>query len=420
MMPEELLRIVDVIHREKEIDKEVIFQGIEAALAHVSKKSSTDEIEVSINRDTGTLSARDKGTGEPVTIELGRIAAQSAKQIIFQKIREAEADIIHQEFVNRNNSIANGIVQRFEGSSLIVNLGKTEGILPRDEQVKGENYKIGDRIRAYILSVDKSGARVQIILSRKNPLFVQKLFEFEVPEIAEKFIQIKAMAREAGYRTKLAVISTEAKIDCVGACVGVRGSRIKNIIEELNGEKIDIIRWNDSIELLVMNALKPAEISGISLDKESRRATVLVADDQLSLAIGKRGQNVRLATRLTGWDIDIVTESQEMAKEEHAMKELTAVPEIGTEWAEKLFEAGYATLADIVSRGQEALGQVEGISLALAEQIFTGASLLQQKQAATPDVPTPAPPESATPEPSAPETPEPESPGPATPEEATS
>lgn len=242
--------------------------------------------------------------------ELGRITAQTAKQVIIQKIREAERDVIYEDFTGRKGSIVSGTVQRFEGSAIIVNLGKTEGILQKSEQIADEHYNVGERIRAIVLDVKKTGSRVRILLSRSHPDFVYRLFELEVPEIAEGTIEIKALAREPGHRTKIAVISSDPNVDSVGACVGIRGARIKNIVDELNGEKIDIIRWSDDPGLLLPNALKPAEVSGIMLSSENKVATIVVPNEQLSLAIGKRGQNVRLASRLTFWDIDIITESE--------------------------------------------------------------------------------------------------------------
>jgi N utilization substance protein A len=241
---------------------------------------------------------------------LGRIFAQTVKQAIQQKLREAERDVLYVDFEQKQGDIVSGSIQRFEGDTVIVNLGKVEGILPKSEKVRGENYHIGERLRALVLEVKKSGPKVKVILSRAHKDLVRRLFHLEVPEISEKIIEIRKVEREPGYRTKLAVTSTDPKIDCVGACVGVRGTRIKSIIDELNGEKIDIIRWNDDPEILITNALKPATISQIELDHGNRKALVLVEEDQLSLAIGRKGQNVRLASKLCGWDIDIMTRAE--------------------------------------------------------------------------------------------------------------
>ena len=311
MDKESLLRLVDSLHRDKEIAKDIVFQGIEAALTTAARKhfKSQNAISIQIDRNTGEIVAME-GDHKIDPSELGRVTAQTAKQVIIQKIREAERDVIYEDFTSRKGSIVFGTVQRLEGSTIIVNLGKTEGILNKMEQVPGDHYNPSERIRAIVLDVKKIGTRVRILLSRTHPDFVRRLFELEVPEIAEATIEIKALAREPGHRTKIAVTSTDANVDCVGACVGVRGSRIKNIVDELNGEKIDIIRWSAEPEVLLPNALKPAEVSGIILSAGNQVATIVVPNDQLSLAIGKRGQNVRLASRLTAWDIDIITESE--------------------------------------------------------------------------------------------------------------
>ena len=240
-------------------------------------------------------------------VDLGRIGAQTAKQVMIQRIREAEQDVVLHQYSDKVGQMVAGIVQRVEGGNIIVNLGRGEGILPRSETVRGESYSVGDRIKALITEVKRVGLRVRIILSRTHPDLVRRLFEIEVPEIGDGVIEIKRVAREPGYRTKIAVSSFDLRVDCIGACVGIRGTRIKSITEELNGEKIDIIRWNDSIEVLIMNALRPAEISNIELDGESHTATVFVTEDQLSLAIGRKGQNVRLASKLTGWEINLVS-----------------------------------------------------------------------------------------------------------------
>lgn len=329
MDKENLLRLVDSLHRDKEIAKEVVFQGIEAALITAAKKHfrSQEAVSIQIDRKTGEIVAME-GDRKIDPSELGRITAQTAKQVIIQKIREAERDVIFEDFCKRKGVIVSGKVQRFEGATMIVNLGKTEGVLQKSEQTANEHYTIGERVRAVILDVKKVGTRVKITLSRTHPDFVRKLFELEVPEIAENTIEIKALAREAGQRTKIAVASSDANVDCVGACVGMRGSRIKNIVDELNGEKIDIIRWSEEPELLLPNALKPAEVSGIILSPENRTATIVVPNDQLSLAIGKRGQNVRLASRLTEWNIDIITDAEFEKRQKDGDVELAEVADI--------------------------------------------------------------------------------------------
>jgi N utilization substance protein A len=306
----EILRLVDTLHRDKDIDKEVIFQGIEAALLTAVKKKlgESETLQVVIDRVTGETTVRD-GQEEIPLDDIGRIAAMTGKQVLFQKIREAERDKIYAEYEEKLERLVTGVVQRTEGPNLIINLGRVEGILPRSEQAPGEKFRVGERIKVLVKDLKKNTSRVKITLSRTSPLLVRALFELEVPEIAEKVIEIMDIVREPGYRTKIAVTTYDHNVDCVGACVGVRGSRIKNIVDELFGEKIDIVRWNDSIEVLIMNALKPAEISSMDLDFDAKKALVYVKPDQQSLAIGKRGQNVRLASKLSKWELDIVTVS---------------------------------------------------------------------------------------------------------------
>ena len=304
-----MLRLVDMLHKDKDINKDIVFQGIESALESATKKHLKTEsnISIKIDRETGGIVAL-QGDQEVDLSDLGRITAQTAKQVIIQKIREAERDVLFDEYSSRKGTIVSGTVQRFEGSNIVVNLSKIEGYLPKVEQISNEHYRTGERIRSLVFEVKKLGNKVRILLSRTHPRFVRQLFELEVPEIMEESIKIKGLVREAGFRTKIAVYSEDPNIDCVGACVGVRGTRIKSIVDELNGEKIDIIRWDEEPEVFIPNTLKPAEVTGILLSPENQVATVVVPDDQLSLAIGKRGQNVRLASKLAGWDIDIITE----------------------------------------------------------------------------------------------------------------
>ena len=315
MNNEDVLRMIDVIHRDKDIPKEVIFEALEQAIAAAVRKriGAGDDLIVSIDRPTGEVSIEDdEGEYEFELDQLGRIAAQAFKQVMMQKLREGERDVLFDEFETRVGQLVNGTVQRFDGDNLVVNLGRTEAYLPREERVRGETFSPGDRIRAIVLEVSKDGPRIRILVSRAHPDLVRRLFELEVPEIADEIIEIKRVVREPGYRTKMAVISQDPKIDCIGACVGVRGSRIKAVIDELRGERIDIIRWSDSLETLIMNGLKPAVIhlDNIYADVDSHTAVVIVDEDQQSLAIGKKGQNVRLASRLCGWDIDIKTRAE--------------------------------------------------------------------------------------------------------------
>lgn len=308
-MSDEILRLVDTIHRSKEIEKEIIFLGIEAALLSAVRKktgSESEETRVVIDRNTGETRAYE-GEDEIGIQDLGRLAAMSGKQVLFQKIREAERDRIYEEYEEKAGKLVSGVVQRVEGPNLIVNLGRVEGILPRSEQAPGEKFRVGERIKVLVKEIRKNTNRVKITLSRTDKAIVRALFELEVPEVADKVIEIVEIAREPGYRTKIAVTTYDHNVDCVGACVGVRGSRIKNIVDELNGEKIDIVRWNDSQEVYIMNSMKPAMVNAIELDFDTKHAKVFVEEDQLSLAIGRRGQNVRLASRLTNWAIDLVT-----------------------------------------------------------------------------------------------------------------
>jgi N utilization substance protein A len=312
----ELLRIVDTLHRDKDIDKEVLFEAIESALLSAARKKFGEQnaLTLRIDRESGKVVSYDAEGNELHLQDLGRIAAQTAKQVILQKIREAERDVIFTEYDRYQRSIVPGQVVRIEGTTLVVRLGSRdrgpEGYLPKHEQVRGEQYRIGDQALCYVVEVRKTGPKVRIILSRSHPDLIRRLFEREVPEIAEGMVEVKKLVREAGYKTKVAVISLDPKIDPVGACIGVRGARIKTIIDELGGERIDIIPFSDQPETLIMNALKPAEINRIDLFPETGKALVIVDEDQLSLAIGKKGANVRLAAKLCGWDIDIMTEEE--------------------------------------------------------------------------------------------------------------
>jgi N utilization substance protein A len=359
----ELLRVVDLMHREKSISKEVIFEGIEAAVQLATEKHYGDEegILVTIDRDSGVIHAR---RGEEVIDPelLGRIAAQSAKQVMIQKIREAECNATFDEFAAMKGDLVHGTVQRFEGGAATVSLGKSEAILPRGEQIPGETHHVGERVKAVILDVRKVGQRVKIILSRTHPDFVRRLFENEIPEIADRTIEIKALAREAGYRAKIAVSSIDLKVDCVGACVGVRGSRIKNIVDELGGERIDIVRWNDSLQVMIPNALQPATIEEVFLYPRLGRAIVLVKEDQLSLAIGRRGQNVRLASKLVGWDIEIMTHDELNEGIERAENWFRQIPEVTDELVEVFIEEGFLSYDDLTFLEAAQLAELAGVT----------------------------------------------------------
>ncbi len=371
-MNQELLRIVDSIARDKNIDKESIFVDIEASLLSAARKfyGEADDVNCTIDRMSGDIEVSKDGTLIDYR-EFGRIAAQTAKQVLIQKIRENERTSIYDEYAERKGQIITGSVSRFEGGALIVNVGRSEGFLPKSEQIPGETHNTGERIRCLVLDVRDAGSQVKIILSRSHPDFIRRLFELEVPEVQEKVIEVKALAREAGYRTKIAVTSIDTKVDAVGACVGVRGSRIKNIVDELGGEKIDIVRWNESSQILITNALKPAEIVETSLNFELNRATVVVNDDQLSLAIGKRGQNVRLAARLTGWDVDILTPKEYNKGLEDMEKSLKAVEGVTEQMLDRMVALGIINLLDIEEVGTEPLVKELEIPQELAEKILS-------------------------------------------------
>jgi N utilization substance protein A len=374
-MNQELLRIVDSIARDKNIDKESIFLDIEGALLAAARKfyGEAEDVQCTIDRGTGEIQVL-KGETLIDYREFGRIAAQTAKQVLIQKLREDERGSILDEYADRKGQIITGSVTRFEGGALIVNIGRTEGFMPRTEQIPGETHNPGERIRCLILDVRDAGNQVKIILSRSHPDFIRRLFELEVPEVQEKVIEIRALAREAGYRTKIAVTSIDTKVDAVGACVGVRGSRIKNIVDELGGEKIDIVRWNESSQILITNALKPAEIVETSLNFELNRATVVVNDDQLSLAIGKRGQNVRLAARLTGWDIDILTPPEYNKGLEDLEKSLKAIEGVDETLLDRMVAMGLINLLDVEEVGADPLVKELEVAQELAEKIVNKAA----------------------------------------------
>ncbi|MGO9465120.1 MAG: transcription termination factor NusA [Isosphaeraceae bacterium] len=381
-MSVDLVRIVDSIHRDKNISKDILFEGIQSALTTAARKHYPEaaEIEVRIDPDSGAIDATKDGVKmDPA--ELGRIAAQTAKQVIIQKIREAERDSLFDEFEDQRGDLVTGTVQRFEGGAVIVNLGKTDAILPRSEQIPGESYHPNERIRAIILDVRKVGQRVKIILSRTHTDFVRRLFELEIPEIADQIIAIRALAREAGYRSKVAVTSIDTKVDAVGACVGVRGTRIKNIVDELGGERIDIVRWNESLQVLIPNALQPAEIDEVMLCHLLGRAIVLVRDDQLSLAIGRRGQNVRLASKLVGWDIEIMTAEELDEVIEKAVKAFEKIEVVDVELAERLVEQGILSYDDLsVMEISDLVNTIEGLTEEQAVQIVTQAETFAEAQ----------------------------------------
>jgi N utilization substance protein A len=394
-MNQELLRIVENIAKDKNIDKESIYQDLESAMVSAARKhfgvqpNSGVEIAVTIDRTTGAIRAF-KDDVEIDIRQLGRIPAQTAKQVMIQKIKADERDSIYAEYVQRKGEIVNGVVGRFEGGTLIVNLeNRVEAIMPKSEQITGESHHPSERVRAMILDVRESASQVKIVLSRTHPDFIRRLFDLEVPEVAEGIIEIKSLAREAGYRTKIAVDTLDDKVDPVGACVGVRGSRIRNIVDELGGEKIDIVRWSDSSQVLIQNALMPAKVSEIAICFELGRATVVVTEDQLSLAIGKHGQNVRLAARLTGWDIDILTPNEYNKEVDRMASCVKEVEGVDDRFIDKLLALGIISVLDLEEVGAEPLIEELQVDPVLAQRVISTAEEAAKK-AASEDAPTQA------------------------------
>ncbi len=365
-MSQELLNTLEYIEKEKSIKKEVLLEALRAALLSACRKtfSSPDEIDVQINPRTGDIQLFEKGK-EVFNADFGRIAAQTAKQVIIQKIREAERESVYNEFTKKEGDISTGTVHWIDHKRIIVDLGKTEGILPAREQSPNDEYRQGDTIKVYVLEVKRTERGPEVIVSRAHANFVKKLFELEVPEIHDKIVEIKSIAREVGSRTKIAVVSHDAKVDCVGSCVGMRGQRVKNIVREVGGEKIDIVRWNEDPEAYIRSALSPAELAEIKLNREAKSAEIFVAEDQLSLAIGKKGQNVRLASKLVGWTLDIRSTSQKIP--------LSSLKGVGEKTEELLRAAGITSVKDLLKSSPGELAKIEGIGLKTAEKIIHAA-----------------------------------------------
>ncbi len=367
MNGDEIKRIVDAIHRDKSIDKEIVFEGIEQAILSAARKHFSEEevLDVRIDRDTGEPSLTcDGALLEPDLIGdlLGRISAQTAKQVMIQRIREAERDAHYDQYLDLKSQLVTGAVTRVDRGTVIVNLGKVEAILPRSEQINKESYRVGDRVRAIVLDVKKAGSRVRVILSRTHADFVRRLFEVEIPEVNDRIIETRSIARDAGHRSKVAVSSYDTTIDCVGACVGVRGARIRGIVEELNGERIDIVRWNDSLQLLVPNALQPAEVEDVILCPMLGKVIILVREDQLSLAIGRRGQNVRLASKLCGWDINVMTQESLDEQLDISIEAFSVVPKMPSELVENLVSQGFFTFDDLSVIEPDDLLEMSGLT----------------------------------------------------------
>ena len=413
----DIKRVVEQISREKGINVEVLIKALEEALRSAAKKKfgnkvdieaqyyeETGEIEVfqfkevvetltepeiQISLEEGRELDPDCQVGDSLGTKMdattfGRIAAQSAKQVIIQKMKDAERDVVYSSFIDRKGDIVNGIVQRVDRGDIIVNLGHTEGVLPNREQVPRESYRRGDRIRALILDVLHESRGPQILLSRTHPDFLVHLFKTEVPEISEGIVEIKGAAREPGVRAKFAVASNDSDIDPVGACVGMKGSRVQNVVQELRGEKIDIIPWHVDAAKFVCNALAPAEISRVIIDEENGSMEVIVPDDFLSVAIGKRGQNVRLASKLTGWHLDVNSESKYSEAMKSGYDSLVALPGVGISMADSLFEKGLYSAEELIKVSVDDLTQIRGIGEEKAAALIENAQnyLAEVKQAA--------------------------------------
>jgi len=367
----EIIATIEAIERDKKVDRafmvETLRNGILSAIHKMIKTDDVDLYDVVIDPQTLSITIK-KGDEEVADTKFSRIAAQAAKQVIMYQLREAEREALYQEYQAKVGDIISGEVHRVEGYNIIVYLGEVEAILPRREQIRGEDYRQGELIKAFIVEVRKTNRGPDIILSRSHPAFVKRLFELEVPEISEGIVEIKLVSREAGARTKIAVFSQDEKIDCVGSCVGMRGQRVKNIVDELGGEKIDIIRWSSDIEIFIRNSLAPAELTKIILnEKEGERpsAEVLVKDDQLSLAIGKKGQNIRLASKLTGYHLDVRSTIQKIP-----LGELAGV---GPKTEGLLKAQGINSVKDLLKLSSEDLQKIEGVGKKTAEKIMESA-----------------------------------------------
>ena len=415
MLPD-LNRVIEQVSKEKSIDRDIIVKALEEAMRSAAKKTFGHEktIEAKFNPDLGevelfeikTVVEHVEDPENQVTLEvarakmdpeaeigdellaklppekLGRIAAQAAKQNINQRVRDAERDVIYNEFKGRKGELFSGIVQRFERKNIIVNLGRTDAILPEKEQIPRERYRQGDRIRAYILDVELTGKGPQIVLSRTHPVLLVKLFEQEVPEIYEGIVEVKGAAREPGGRAKIAVTSHDRDVDPVGACVGMRGTRVQAVVQELRGERIDIVPWRSDPAEYVCRALAPATVSKILMDEDGRAMEVIVPDDQLSLAIGKKGQNVRLASHLTGWKLDLRSESEAEDEARRARASLTAIPGVGAVTAELLYQAAFKSAEELAASDEDTVAEIEGIGPEVGGGILAAARAhVEQKRA---------------------------------------
>ena len=407
MFISDIKRVVEQVSRDKGIDREVLIRALEEALRSAARKKYGNklDIEVQYNEESGEIEIfQFKDVAEEVTDSefqitleegrkldpecevgdslgtkmdastFGRIAAQSAKQVIIQKMKDAEKDAVYANFIDRKGEIINGIVQRIDRGDIIVNLGQTDGVLPVREQVPRESYRRGDRIRAYILDVLQESRGPQIVLSRTHPNFLMDLFRTEVPEISEGIVNIMGASREPGIRAKIAVASNNSDIDPVGACVGMKGSRVQNVVQELRGEKIDIIPWHVDPAKFVCNALAPAEISRVIIDEDNGSMEVIVPDEFLSIAIGKKGQNVRLASKLTNWHLDVKSETRYSETMQSGYDSLVALPGVGISLADALYESGFYSAEEISRASADDLTQIRGIGEEKAAKLIEAAA----------------------------------------------
>ena len=368
------LQRLDALARERGMDKNRIIEQLEKALIQAAQRrfDAEGDFTLTIDRETGEIRAFEDD--KPVELEkLGRIVANVTKQVFGQSLKETERDQVFDEWTTREHSIVSGTIIREEFGLFVVSLGRAEAILPREEQIPGEIYRIGRVIRAYVLTVAKKGARVRIVLSRTHGNFVRELFKAEIPEVADGLIEIKGIVREPGRRTKIAVQSNDPRIDPVGSCVGMRGSRVQAVVQELQGEKVDIIPWSSDTANFIVNALAPAEVSKVLMDEAKNKTEVVVPDDQLSLAIGRRGQNVKLASQLTGWEIDIMTETEESERRQKETRERTELFKLALDVddviAHLLVAEGYGSVEDVSETAVEDLATVEGFDEEIATEL---------------------------------------------------
>jgi N utilization substance protein A len=374
MNPQDILRYVDSLHREKNIDKEIVFSAIEAALQTAGKRQYGEDSDILVGLDRKTGQIRAFLCGEPLgDDQIGRIGAQTAKQVIIQKVKEAERDALMLEYRDLIGQIVTGVVGRSDGGVATVQLGNVEAILPRSEQIPGETLHPNERVRAVVYEVRASGNRVRVVLSRTRPQFVQRLFEQEIPELSEDVISIESISREPGYRSKVAVSSVDSQVDPIAVCVGFRGGRIKAVREELAGEHIDVVRFSADPQVLIPNALQPAAVEQVLLCDLIGRAIVLVQEDQLSLAIGRRGQNVRLASKLCGWDIEIMTSAELEEKMEVAIAGFSSIPGVTEDLAQALVEQGYLSFDDLSVIEPDVLMEMSGLASGQVDEIVESA-----------------------------------------------